>query len=411
MFRCVECGAKYENTPQYCDCGNDIFEEVRLETISSNIPSIKKTQKFVEIDDIEDTQKPFDILPVGIFIFCIIIAGILLFTVEKPKNETKTPAKTQTISQNIPAIDTFWDDTPPAAKETKPQTSNSNIIEIAEQPLPNEAKDPITDKFEKWLNSPKRVEQESSKTVSDNNFKINSQPQKNNIQKNITAKAVSKAQTAANTTSKINQPQQPDNVKKDLITRVQTNAQNTITAQSQTPKTNSQPVQIQPQPQPKQQPQNQAKLPVQTQSQPAQTQTPKSQQIQSKPQTQTQQPFQVQTKPELRNATHQPVKTQAEIIQEVNNYKASLRNTIGKKINFANVVGDGSCAVSFTVDSNGKLTNRKFSKQSSNITLNDAVYSAMMSTPTFKAPPEGYKGETMTINVKFYNGNFEISLN
>jgi TonB family protein len=87
-----------------------------------------------------------------------------------------------------------------------------------------------------------------------------------------------------------------------------------------------------------------------------------------------------------------------------------LRNTIGKKINFANVVGDGNCAITFTINSSGKLTNRKFSQQSSNITLNDAVYSAMRATPSFNPPPEGYKNETLTFYVKIYDGNYEISL-
>ena len=97
--------------------------------------------------------------------------------------------------------------------------------------------------------------------------------------------------------------------------------------------------------------------------------------------------------------------------QELANYKVSLRNTIGKKIDFTKVVGDGDCAVTFKIASNGKLTNRAFSKQSSNITLNDAVYAAMMSTPSFNAPPSAYNNETLKLSVKFYNGNFTINLN
>ena len=109
----------------------------------------------------------------------------------------------------------------------------------------------------------------------------------------------------------------------------------------------------------------------------------------------------------------QPVKQEpdyAKLQAELNNYKASLRNTIGRKIDFTRVVGDGSCIVSFKINSEGRLTNRSFSKQSSNITLNDAVYSAIMSTPTFNPPPAGYKNETLNLSIKFYNGNFEISL-
>lgn len=97
--------------------------------------------------------------------------------------------------------------------------------------------------------------------------------------------------------------------------------------------------------------------------------------------------------------------------QEYTNYKVGLRNTIGRKIDFTRVVGDGSCTVAFKINSNGKLVNRSFAKQSSNITLNDAVYAAVMSTPTYNPPPAGYNNEILNLNIKFYNGNFEITLN
>jgi outer membrane biosynthesis protein TonB len=104
------------------------------------------------------------------------------------------------------------------------------------------------------------------------------------------------------------------------------------------------------------------------------------------------------------------VDTQA-LKKELADYKIKLRNLIGRKIDFANVVGDGYCAISFKVASNGKLVNRAFAKQSSNITLNDAVYKAVMATPSYNPPPSGYNNETMVLKIRFYNGNFDISLN
>ena len=101
----------------------------------------------------------------------------------------------------------------------------------------------------------------------------------------------------------------------------------------------------------------------------------------------------------------------AEAKQELNNYKISLRNTIGRKIDFTKVIGDGSCTVSFKINESGRLVSRSFTKQSTNITLNDAVYSAVMSTPVYNPPPSGYNNETLNLNIKFYNGNFEITLN
>ena len=28
MFRCKECGSEFDIKPDYCDCGNDTFEEI-----------------------------------------------------------------------------------------------------------------------------------------------------------------------------------------------------------------------------------------------------------------------------------------------------------------------------------------------------------------------------------------------
>jgi len=96
--------------------------------------------------------------------------------------------------------------------------------------------------------------------------------------------------------------------------------------------------------------------------------------------------------------------------QELYSYKINLRNTIGQKIDFTRVIGDGDCVISFKVDANGRLTNRAFEKQSANITLNNAVYNAVMAVPSYSAPPSGYKNETLRLKVSFNNGNFAITL-
>ena len=96
--------------------------------------------------------------------------------------------------------------------------------------------------------------------------------------------------------------------------------------------------------------------------------------------------------------------------RELAAYKVALRNKIGGNINFAAVIGDGRCAITFKLDSSGNLVNRAFSQQSDNDSLNDAVYAAMMQNPTFKAPPAGYKNETLTLSVRMYGGQFEVDL-
>ena len=103
-------------------------------------------------------------------------------------------------------------------------------------------------------------------------------------------------------------------------------------------------------------------------------------------------------------------KQQAE--QELKNYKKSIQSVFASRIkgNLLQVYGDGSCVVDFKVDSKGKFINRSFSQQSTNNTLNDAVYQAVMSIPSYNAPPASYKGQTLHLSVKITNGMAQISV-
>ena len=116
-----------------------------------------------------------------------------------------------------------------------------------------------------------------------------------------------------------------------------------------------------------------------------------------------------QEQPKVVEVQKPAVDTQA-LKRELDSYKISLRNTIGRKIDFTQVIGDGECIISFKINSSGVLTNRAFKQQSTNITLNDAVYKAFMATPSYNPPPQGYKNETLNLKVSFYNGNFQVSL-
>ena len=109
-------------------------------------------------------------------------------------------------------------------------------------------------------------------------------------------------------------------------------------------------------------------------------------------------------------AAAEKAKKQALAKQELANYKINLRNEIGRKIDFTRVIGDGDCVISFKLDSAGRLVNRAFARQSTNITLNNAVYNAVMATPSYNPPPSAYNNETYHLYIKFANGNFAITL-
>ncbi len=92
-------------------------------------------------------------------------------------------------------------------------------------------------------------------------------------------------------------------------------------------------------------------------------------------------------------------------------YKTKLRAKLFSKFAVGSIQGSGSCSISFSVDKTGKLTNRKFTKESDNKSLNDTVYYMLMSVPQFSTPPAEYNGETIRMNFSINNGNYEITIN
>lgn len=95
---------------------------------------------------------------------------------------------------------------------------------------------------------------------------------------------------------------------------------------------------------------------------------------------------------------------------EMLRYKNNLRAALFSKFAVGSIQGSGECSISFSVDKTGKIINRKFTKESSNKGLNDTVYYMMMSVPRFSPPPDEYNGETIRMNFKITNGDYEITI-
>ncbi len=128
-----------------------------------------------------------------------------------------------------------------------------------------------------------------------------------------------------------------------------------------------------------------------------------------KPQTTqtTQKPVQ---KPVVKEQSKPVVKTEQQPLDSsVIKYRNILREVLLSKLNVGSVSGSGTCVIQFSVDSSGKLINRKFVRYANNKSMNDAIYYMMMSVPKFQPPPPAYKGETFKIQFTIDNGAYEIS--
>lgn len=291
MFKCKECGCEYKDKPEFCDCGNDEFEEIN--EFLQEIPEKVQQKRSLKVSSaksplLKQTVEPYAI---AIFVFCVVLSFVILFFIGNPKDQPVQKQEQNVINTQIPSIDKLW---------------NSS-----------------TKGIEKY-NQPENV--------------IPVQPQTKKVEKNL-PKTILKKDSTKNTPIKKAENKLLKKEEKKVLTPITT-----------------QPKVVTPQ------------------------------------------------KPPI-------PKTTVKNVQELNNYKIQLRNKIASRIDFTQVIGDGSCTISFTISSEGALTNRKFLKQSDNDTLNDVVFTAMLATSSFSIPPAGYKGETLKLGVKIYSGQFEVSLN
>lgn len=373
MFKCKECGLEYEIKPDYCECGNDEFEIIVSEkTMQTTEPEPihidKKTEPQIseplnayittEEVSVQRSLSTGDILSIGFLILCIILSAIILWIPVKQDESTAQESESAitTVNNNIPPIDKFWNNSV-AVSINKENSVPSQENKVQEIKIPAPIQKVVT--TAKTL--PKTQTTQGKSAISSNN-------------------------TVKKTQAKPAQALKPAAQNKTQTTSSKP-AQNTHTQKTQTTaagNTTQQP--------PK---------PVQ----PAVTTSQQTQTSQSGPGITT---VTLNKNPNI--STVEQANNATALKQELSNYKAALRNTIGRKIDFTKVVGDGNCSVAFKIDNSGRLINRSFSKQSSNMTLNDAVYAAVMATPSYEVPPAAYKGENLTLNIRFFNGNFEISL-
>ena len=343
MYKCTECGCEYEQKPDFCDCGNDIFEDVKELKQADKITSEKSDIQLIESSEttpINDktekyrTQKSdvkysafsrfkdyFDPVSLSIFGFCILLSLIVIFCLWNPKETEliQTDTTHSTTNTNIPPIDKFWNNTPIQIKTVVKQ----------EEIKKDEIQKKVTTVQIQNVSTYKKTVQKQNTNVQKNNYKAIEQAKKAAAEK---AKKETEAKKAAEEAKK------KAEAEKARLEQIKRDAEALLASQAEAQRAGAQ-------------------------------------------------------------------------RQEMASYKAGLRNTIGRRIDFTKVVGDGDCIVAFKIDPSGKLTNRSFKKQSANITLNDAVYNAVMSTPSFNPPPSGYNGEIMNLSIKYFNGNFEIILN
>lgn len=163
MYICKECGQQYKTKPEYCECGNDEFQE-------------PETLKTVAKKNFEKTGvSPFALL---FFIICIILSLIILFLFnpKSQNSEIKTPTPIQTKT-NIPDIDTLWVE--PASKTdtteivSKPMVEEKNVQQSKKVNKPTKNTSNVTPKKNNVTTNQNTTTQATPKTATQNKTQEN----------------------------------------------------------------------------------------------------------------------------------------------------------------------------------------------------------------------------------------------
>ena len=153
MFRCTDCNAEYKIKPDYCDCGNNMFNEVPEQMPADSYTAIPAGQ----------------IISIIIFVFCLILA-VIPWTIPAQKSKLRSsPPKLEKQEANIPDIDKIWNDKtakalpPITAQQTAAEPKKSPALRIVKSTTQQPAKNNVTAPKKQSKTEPQAKKQSSQK--------------------------------------------------------------------------------------------------------------------------------------------------------------------------------------------------------------------------------------------------------
>lgn len=153
MFRCTDCNTEYKIKPDYCDCGNNMFNEIPEQMPAHSYTAIPAGQ----------------IISIIIFVFCLILA-VIPWTIPAQKSKpVSSPAKLEKQEANIPDIDKIWNDKtakalpPITAQQTAAEPKKSPALRIVKSTTQQPAKNNVTAPKNQSKPEPQAKKQSSQK--------------------------------------------------------------------------------------------------------------------------------------------------------------------------------------------------------------------------------------------------------
>ncbi len=134
MYRCTECNKEYEECPDFCECGNDTFEEVDVEFNDYDeeeeiIPPPKKHLTPREKEELaqEQKEKNMSLIVMGVVAVLLCIVVFVLPPHKKAKM-VKVKEKVAQAQVKIPSVNSYWDNSLPSVYKKEDPLANLPLL-------------------------------------------------------------------------------------------------------------------------------------------------------------------------------------------------------------------------------------------------------------------------------------------
>lgn len=138
MYRCTECYTEYTELPEYCDCGNDTFEEVAEQEVYEEEeeyiepeprptrPKRKPSKEELEEMRKEELEKKKSLIAAGVILFLCIVVFFMPPHAKKKMDVVKEKVAKERLQ--LPGVNSFWDNTVPSKHRAKDPLANLPVL-------------------------------------------------------------------------------------------------------------------------------------------------------------------------------------------------------------------------------------------------------------------------------------------
>lgn len=133
MFRCTECKTEYTECPDFCDCGNDTFEEYYDDSYQNAYeeeyeeqPVVRKPKKKKkpvlseeELEELEEERADRNKALIALAVSLVLCVIVVMAPPHMPKKTEKVKQQAIAANVKIPDVNAYWDNTLSAPSRKK----------------------------------------------------------------------------------------------------------------------------------------------------------------------------------------------------------------------------------------------------------------------------------------------------